>query len=95
MPITGVLIYIVFFFQTLSIGSKVTRKFKTFPGLTSFNCQKHKPDDIVTFSGFSIHDGTLLYSKSQYTKVKHSRQLFEHTYTSDPHDLGTLTLLEF
>jgi hypothetical protein len=30
---------------------------------------------IVTNSGFSIHDGTLLHSKSQYTTVKHSRQL--------------------
>jgi hypothetical protein len=26
---------------------------------------------------------------SQYTTVKHSQQLFEHTYTSDPHGLGT------
>jgi hypothetical protein len=34
---------------------------------------------IVTYSGFYIHDGTLLHSKSQYTTVKHSRQLFEHT----------------
>jgi hypothetical protein len=50
---------------------------------------------IVTYSGFSIHDGTLLHSKSQYTTVKHSRQLFEHTYTSDPHGLGTLTPIEF
>jgi acetone carboxylase gamma subunit len=33
----------------------------------------------VTYSGFSIHDGTLLHSKSQYTTVKHSRQLSEHT----------------
>jgi hypothetical protein len=45
----------------------------------------------VTYSGYSIHDGTLLLSKSQYTTVKHSRQLSEHTYTSDPHGLGTLT----
>jgi hypothetical protein len=29
--------------------------------------------------GGSIHDGTLLHSKSQYTTVKHSQQLFEHT----------------
>jgi hypothetical protein len=46
---------------------------------------------IVTHSGFSIHDGTLLHSKSQYTTVKHTRQL----YTSDPHGLGTLTPIEF
>jgi hypothetical protein len=35
----------------------------------------------------SINEGTLLHSKSQYTTVKHSRQLCEHTYTSDPHGL--------
>jgi hypothetical protein len=34
---------------------------------------------IVTYSGFSIRDGTLLHSKSQYTTVKHSRKLLEHT----------------
>jgi hypothetical protein len=50
---------------------------------------------IVTYSGFSIHDGTLLHSKSQYTTVKHSRQLLEHTYTSDPHGLRTPTPIEF
>jgi hypothetical protein len=33
--------------------------------------------------------------KSQYTTVKHSRNLLEHTYTSDPHGLGTLTPIEF
>jgi hypothetical protein len=33
--------------------------------------------------------------KSQHTTVKHSRQLLEHTYTSDPHGLGTLTPIEF
>jgi hypothetical protein len=38
-----------------------------------------RPLSIVTYSGFSIHDGTLLHSKSQYTTVKHNRQLFEHT----------------
>jgi hypothetical protein len=27
--------------------------------------------------------------------IKHSQQLFEHTYTSDPHGLGTLTPIEF
>jgi hypothetical protein len=36
-----------------------------------------------------------LHSKSQYTTVKQSRQLFEHTYTSDPHGPGTLTPIEF
>jgi hypothetical protein len=48
----------------------------------------------VTYSGCSIHDGTLLHSKSQYTTVKHSRKLLEHTYTSDPHGLGTLTPID-
>jgi hypothetical protein len=52
-------------------------------------------DYTVTYSGFSIHDGTLLHSKSQYTTVKQSRQLLEHTYTSDPHGLGTPTPIEF
>jgi hypothetical protein len=52
-------------------------------------------ENIVTYSGFSIHDGTLLHSRSQYTTVKHSRQLVEHTYTSDPHGLGTPTPIEF
>jgi hypothetical protein len=45
--------------------------------------------------GFSTHDGTLLHSKSQYTTVKHSRKLFEHTYTSDLYGLETLTPREF
>jgi hypothetical protein len=49
---------------------------------------------IVTYSGFSIHDGTLLHPKNQYTTVKHNRKLFEHTYMSDPHGLGTLIPIE-
>jgi hypothetical protein len=72
-----------------------------------FDCVIHLPNNltnlhilthdhnIVTYSGFSINDGTLLHSKSQYTTVKHSRQLLEHTYTSDPHDLVTLIPIEF
>jgi hypothetical protein len=32
---------------------------------------------------------------SEYTTVKHSRKLFEHAYTSDPHGLGTSTPIEF
>jgi hypothetical protein len=51
------------------------------------NLRKSHCVDIVTYSGFSIHDGTLFHSKSQYTTVKHSQQLLEHTYTSDPHGL--------
>jgi hypothetical protein len=33
--------------------------------------QGHVPEDqyTATYSGFSIHDGTLLHSKSQYTTV--------------------------
>jgi hypothetical protein len=50
---------------------------------------------IATYSGFSIREGTLLHSKSQYTTVKHSRKLLEHTYTSDPHGLGTLIPIGF
>jgi hypothetical protein len=45
--------------------------------------------------GGSLFTMDLLHSKSQYTTVKHSQQLFEHTYTSDPHGLGTLTPIEF
>jgi hypothetical protein len=55
------------------------------------DCRLH----IVTYLGCSIHDGTLLHSKSQYTTVKHSQQLLKHTYTSDPHGLGTPTPIEF
>jgi hypothetical protein len=51
--------------------------------------------NIVTYSYVLFHDGTLLHSKSQYTTVKHSRKLFEHTYASDPHGLGTPTPIEF
>jgi hypothetical protein len=50
---------------------------------------------IVAYSGCSIREGTLLHPKSQYTTVKYSQKLFEHTYTSDPHGLGTLTRIEF
>jgi hypothetical protein len=50
---------------------------------------------IVTYSGCSIHDGTLFHSESQYTRVKHSRQFSEHTYTSDLYGTGTLTPIEF
>jgi hypothetical protein len=43
---------------------------------------------IVTYPGFSIHDGTLLHSKSQYTTVKHSRQLSERpTRTVSEHSI--------
>jgi hypothetical protein len=45
--------------------------------------------------GVLFHDGTLLHSKSKYTTVKHTRKLLEHTYTSNPHGLGTLTPIEF
>jgi hypothetical protein len=50
---------------------------------------------IVTYSGFYIHDGTLLHSKSRYTTVKHSRQLLEHTYTSNLYGTGTLIPIGF
>jgi hypothetical protein len=50
---------------------------------------------IVTYSGFSIHDGTLLYSKSQYTTAKHSQKLLEHTYTSDLYGTATLIPIGF
>jgi hypothetical protein len=71
---------------------------------TLFNVLKHlsEPDvttgdvrTIVISSQVLFHDRTIFHSKSQYTTVKHSRQLLEHTYTSDPHGLGTLTPIEF
>jgi hypothetical protein len=34
--------------------------------------------NTVTYLGCSIHDGTLLNSKSQYTTVKHSQKAFKH-----------------
>jgi hypothetical protein len=51
--------------------------------------------NIITYSGCSIHDGTLLHSKSHYTTVKHGQQLLEHTYTSDLYGPATLTPIEF
>jgi hypothetical protein len=50
---------------------------------------------ICNILGGSIHDGTLLHSKSQHTTVKHSQQLFEHMYTSNMTGVGTLTPVEF
>jgi hypothetical protein len=44
---------------------------------------------IVTYSGFSIHDGTLLHSKSQYTTVDYSQQL----YNTRPNSTSSLTQL--
>jgi hypothetical protein len=49
----------------------------------------------VTYSGFCIHDGPLLHSKTQYTTVQHSRKLLEHTYTSDLYGTVTLIPIEF
>jgi hypothetical protein len=57
------------------------------------NCIKF--NNNVTYSGCSIHDGTLLHSKSQYTTVKHSWKILEHTYTSDLHSTGTLIPIGF
>jgi hypothetical protein len=50
---------------------------------------------IVTYSGSIFTMELYCTPKSQYTTVKHSQQLFEHTYTSDPHGLATLTSIEF
>jgi hypothetical protein len=60
-----------------------------------FHRESHFWHQFATYSGFSIHDGTLLHSKSQYTTFKHSQKLLEHTYASDPHSIGTLTPIEF
>jgi hypothetical protein len=50
---------------------------------------------ICNVLGGSIRDGTLLHSKSQYTTVKHSQQLLEHTYTSDLYGPGALIPMGF
>jgi hypothetical protein len=50
--------------------------------------------NIVTYSG-PIRDGTLLHPKVQYTTVKHSQKLFEHTYTSDLYGPGSLIPIGF
>jgi hypothetical protein len=75
--------------------SSCARELKELGRYSERGFESHFWHQFVTYSGFSIHDGTLLHSKSQYTTVKHSRKLFEHTYTSDPHGLGTLTPIEF
>jgi hypothetical protein len=54
----------------------------------------YKAKDIVTYSGVLFTKELYCTPKSQYTTVKHSRQLFEHMYMSDPHGLGTLTSIE-
>jgi hypothetical protein len=53
------------------------------------------PFSIVTYSGVLFTMELYCTPKSQHTTVKHSQQLFEHTYTSDLHGLGTLTPIEF
>jgi hypothetical protein len=40
-------------------------------------------ENIVTYSGVLFTMELYCTPKSQYTTVKHSRQLLEHTYTSD------------
>jgi hypothetical protein len=47
------------------------------------------------FRRFFIHNGSLLHSKSQYTTVKHSRKLLEHTYMSDLYGPGALIPIGF
>jgi hypothetical protein len=50
---------------------------------------------IVTHSGVLFTMELYCTPKSQYTTVKHSQKLFEHTYTSDLYGTGTLTPIEF
>jgi hypothetical protein len=49
----------------------------------------------VTYSGVLFTMELYCTPKSQHTTVKHSWQLFEHTYTSNLYSLGTLTPIEF
>jgi hypothetical protein len=72
---------------TRLLGREEFINFSRRESFTSYTKNRH--------NRFSIHDGTSLHSKSQYTIVKHSRQLSEHTYTSDPHGLRTLIPTEF
>jgi hypothetical protein len=56
------------------------------------DCFQNCMNDIVTYSGCSIHDGTLLHSKKS---IHYSRKLLEHVYTSDLHGPGTLIPIGF
>jgi hypothetical protein len=47
--------------------------------------------DIITYSGVLFTMELYCTPKSQHTTVKHSQQLFEHTYTSNLYGLRTLT----
>jgi hypothetical protein len=50
---------------------------------------------ILTYSGVLFTMELYCTPKSQHTTVKHSRQLFEHTYTSNLSGTGILTPIEF
>jgi hypothetical protein len=49
----------------------------------------------VTYSGVLFTMKLYCTPRSQHTSVKHSRQLFEHTYTSNLSGTGTLIPIEF
>jgi hypothetical protein len=51
-------------------------------------------NNIVTYSGVLFTMELYCAPKGQYTTVKHSQQLFEHTYTSDLTSTGTLIPIE-
>jgi hypothetical protein len=70
-------------YNYILIQGKVTYVLHVFSRITSQN--------IVTYSGFCVHDGTLLRSKSQYTTVKYSQQLFQtHVGTIHQRAIGPL-----
>jgi hypothetical protein len=70
---------------------QILQRYNKMKGMIKRHFGKH----IAMYSGFSIHNGTLLHSKSQYTTVKHSRKLLEHMYTSDLYGTGTLIPIGF
>jgi hypothetical protein len=59
------------------VRDKISYPYKT-AGKVSFVMSVIKTQ-YCNVLGVLFHNGTLLHSKSQYTTVKHSQQLFEHT----------------
>jgi hypothetical protein len=67
----------------------------TLGSLSTLTCIELQPIHIVTYSGVLFTMELYCTPKSQHTTVKHSQQLFEHTYMSNLYGLRTLTPIEF
>jgi hypothetical protein len=74
--------------------STLPRREATCKGVCS-SYSKNQLINIVTYSGVLFTMELYCTPKSQHTTVKHSQQLFGHTYTSNLYGLGTLTPIEF